>query len=129
MNIKNKQSNMPQMKTDIVFRTCIKPSSPTTPNRKTFKLSLLDQLSPAVHINITFFFPSDAATTSVADPDLEFSRKSQPGPAPRVGLPKPVPILVSPLLLNIKKQQHKSPSFFFFFMPNQGYIVLLAYII
>lgn len=66
---------MTQMKTQIVSRTCIKPSSPTPHNLKTFKLSLLDQLSPAIHGNMTFFFPADDAATT--DPDLEFSRKSQ----------------------------------------------------
>jgi hypothetical protein len=68
---------MTQMKTEIISRTCIKPSSPSPPNLKTFKLSLLDQLSPAIHGNMTFYFPSDAATSSATDHDLEFSRKSQ----------------------------------------------------
>jgi hypothetical protein len=49
------------------------------------------------------------------------------GLAPRVGLPKPIPILVTPLLLNIKIQ-HKSPKLFYFIflMSNQDYIMLLA---
>jgi hypothetical protein len=63
-----------QMKNEIISRTCIKPSSPTPPHLKNFKLSLLDQLLPNIHGNMTFFFPSVDAPT---DPDLEFSRKSQ----------------------------------------------------
>ena len=61
--------------TQIVSRTCIKPSSPTPHNLKTFKLSLLDQLSPPIHGNTTFFFHTDVGATT--DPNLEFSRKSQ----------------------------------------------------
>ncbi|KAE8055574.1 hypothetical protein FH972_012404 [Carpinus fangiana] len=62
------------MKNEIVSRTFIKPSSPTPPHLKNFKLSLLDQLLPAIHGNMTFFFPSFDSPT---DPDLEFSCKSQ----------------------------------------------------
>lgn len=65
---------MSEMKNEIVSRTCIKPSSPTPPHLKNFKLSLLDQLLPAIHGNMTFFFPSFDSPT---DPDLEFSHKSQ----------------------------------------------------
>ncbi|KAL4602164.1 hypothetical protein ACB092_10G033800 [Castanea dentata] len=65
---------MTQLKTQIVSRTCIKPSSPTPHNLKTFELSLLEQLSLPIHANTTFFFPANAITT---DPNLEFSRKSQ----------------------------------------------------
>jgi hypothetical protein len=65
---------MSEMKNEIVSRTCIKPSSPTPPHLKNFKLSLLDQLLPAIHGNMTFFFPSFDSPT---DLDLEFSCKSQ----------------------------------------------------
>ncbi|KAG7955769.1 hypothetical protein I3843_11G089000 [Carya illinoinensis] len=65
------------MKSEIISRTCIKPSSPTPPDIRTFKLSLLDQLSPAIHGNMTFFFPSAVFDVAVADPDSEFARKSQ----------------------------------------------------
>ncbi|XP_057431636.1 BAHD acyltransferase BIA1-like [Lotus japonicus] len=41
---------------EILHRKCIKPSTPTLSHLKTFKLSLLDQLSPDIHGNITFFF-------------------------------------------------------------------------
>nr|POE59694.1 vinorine synthase [Quercus suber] len=63
--------------TQIVSRTCIKPSSPTPHNLKTFKLSLLDQLSPPIHGNTTFFFPTDVQPLATTNPNLEFSRKSQ----------------------------------------------------
>ena len=62
--------------TQIVSRTCIKPSSPTPHNLKTFKLSLLDQLSLPIHGNTTFFFHADVGATTT-NPNLEFSRKSQ----------------------------------------------------
>ncbi|KAG6687775.1 hypothetical protein I3843_11G088900 [Carya illinoinensis] len=65
------------MKSEIISRTCIKPSSPTPPDLRTFKLSLLDQLSPAIQGNMTFFFPSAVFDVAVADPDSEFARKSQ----------------------------------------------------
>ena len=45
------------------------------------------------------------------------------GPAPRIGLPKPVSILVAPLLFNIKKKQKKTLYIYYQF---QGYIVLLT---
>ena len=44
------------------------------------------------------------------------------GPALRFGLPKPVPILVAYLLLNIKERQKKKKKI----IQNQGYIVLLV---
>ena len=49
-----------KIKTEIISRRCIKPKSPTPSHLKSFKLSLLDQLSPNVHSNITFFFPHNA---------------------------------------------------------------------
>ncbi|CAI8591488.1 unnamed protein product [Vicia faba] len=42
----------------------IKPSKPTPPNLKIFKLSLLDQLSPNIHGNSTFFFPNKYSSHS-----------------------------------------------------------------
>lgn len=62
------------IKNEIISRTLIKPSSTTPSHLKNFKLSLLDQLYPTIHGNITFFFPSKDAPT---DLDFEFSRKSQ----------------------------------------------------
>jgi hypothetical protein len=48
------------------------------------------------------------------------------GSAPRFGLPKPVPILIAYLLLNIKKKKkkkkkktHKSVIFFFFYAKSK----------
>ncbi|KAK8640008.1 hypothetical protein V6N13_138374 [Hibiscus sabdariffa] len=50
---------MIEIKSEIVSRQTIKPSTPTPPHLKTFKLSLLDQIFPAIHINMNFFYPSD----------------------------------------------------------------------
>ncbi|KAL4323543.1 hypothetical protein GQ457_11G021210 [Hibiscus cannabinus] len=49
---------MMEIMSEIVSRQTIKPSTPTPPHLKTFKLSLLDQISPAIHGNMTFFYPS-----------------------------------------------------------------------
>ncbi|KAL5550919.1 hypothetical protein UlMin_001095 [Ulmus minor] len=57
------------MKTEIISRICIKPSSPTPPHLKTYKLCLLDQISTAIHGNMTFFFPA-------ADLIADYSTKS-----------------------------------------------------
>jgi hypothetical protein len=48
--------------------------------------------------------------------DLENRELLDSGLAPRVGLPKPVPILVAPLLLNIKKNNIKVHHFLFYFI-------------
>lgn len=42
----------------IISREFIKPSSPTPPHLKTFKLSLLDQLIPAPYAPIVLFYPN-----------------------------------------------------------------------
>ncbi|XP_061337169.1 stemmadenine O-acetyltransferase-like [Gastrolobium bilobum] len=55
---------------EIKSRKCIKPSTSTPPHLKTFKLSLLDQLSPNIHGNMTLFYPYNHASES-------FSTKSQ----------------------------------------------------
>ncbi|KAK6262751.1 hypothetical protein QUC31_008567 [Theobroma cacao] len=65
---------MIEIKSEIVSRQTIKPSTPTPSDLKTFKLSLLDQLSPAVHGNMTFFYPSSNTMDSIGD---DFSEKSQ----------------------------------------------------
>ncbi|GMJ12485.1 hypothetical protein like AT3G30280 [Hibiscus trionum] len=50
---------MIEIKSEIVCRQSIKPSVPTPSHLKTFKLSLLDQISPPIHSNMNFFYPSD----------------------------------------------------------------------
>ncbi|OMO93117.1 Transferase [Corchorus olitorius] len=66
---------MMEIKSEIISRQAIKPSIPTPPHLKTFKLSLLDQISPSFHGNMTFFYPSNTtAIVSVAD---DFSEKSK----------------------------------------------------
>ncbi|GMJ12484.1 hypothetical protein like AT3G30280 [Hibiscus trionum] len=55
---------MIEIKPEIVCRQSMKPSTPTPPHLKTFKLSLLDQISPDIHGNMTFFYPSSSTNTS-----------------------------------------------------------------
>ncbi|XP_028754300.1 vinorine synthase-like [Neltuma alba] len=67
-----------KIKAEIISRRCIKPTSPTPSHLKSFKLSLLDQLSPNIYGNITFFFPYHAGAGTVDRPLLsDFSTKSQ----------------------------------------------------
>ncbi|KAF7810009.1 vinorine synthase-like [Senna tora] len=67
-----------RIRTEIVSGKCIKPTSPTPPHLKFFKLSLLDQLSPNIHHNFTLFFPSSSAASHGGDDPLsQFSSKSQ----------------------------------------------------
>ncbi|KAK7393117.1 hypothetical protein VNO78_21571 [Psophocarpus tetragonolobus] len=44
------------MKTEIVSKATIKPSSPTPHHLQNFKLSLLDQLAPSFYVPILFFY-------------------------------------------------------------------------
>ncbi|CAJ1963581.1 unnamed protein product [Sphenostylis stenocarpa] len=46
-----------EIKFEVEERKCIKPSTATPPHHKTFKLSLLDKLSPDIHGNMTLFYP------------------------------------------------------------------------
>ncbi|XP_024032661.1 BAHD acyltransferase At5g47980-like, partial [Morus notabilis] len=46
------------MKVDIIGREIIKPSSPTPSHLKTFKLSFLDQIVPAVYTSLVLFYPN-----------------------------------------------------------------------
>ncbi|KAI4315147.1 hypothetical protein L6164_027989 [Bauhinia variegata] len=64
---------MSEIKIEIISRNCIKPSTPTPPYLETFRLSLLDQLSPNIHGNSTFFYPYN----STNDPISEFSTRSK----------------------------------------------------
>ncbi|XP_028754299.1 BAHD acyltransferase BIA1-like [Neltuma alba] len=64
--------------TDIISRKCIKPTTSTPPHLKSFKLSLLDQLSPNIHGNMTLFYSSNAATGGGAGGPLsDYLAKSQ----------------------------------------------------
>ncbi|KAE8677569.1 FAM135B protein [Hibiscus syriacus] len=58
---------MIEIKSEIVSRQTIKPSTPTPSHLKTFKLSLLDQISPNIHGNMTFFYPSNNSSHSISD--------------------------------------------------------------
>ncbi|TYH06846.1 hypothetical protein ES288_A08G186100v1 [Gossypium darwinii] len=65
---------MIEIKSEIVSRQTIKPSTPTPPHLKTFKLSLLDQISPDIHGNMTFFYPSDSTTHSISNHHYFFEK-------------------------------------------------------
>ncbi|MED6119542.1 hypothetical protein PIB30_012731 [Stylosanthes scabra] len=58
------------MNLETISRKFIKPSSPTPPNLEIFNMSLLDQLSPNIHGNMTLFYPHKT-------PAQQFSVKSQ----------------------------------------------------
>ncbi|KAJ7964779.1 vinorine synthase-like [Quillaja saponaria] len=69
---------MMDMKTEIISRKCIKPSSPTPPHLKTFKLSLLDQITPDLHNNMTFFFSASQSGDHNHNHTIsQFTTKSQ----------------------------------------------------
>ncbi|KAE8720223.1 Root phototropism protein [Hibiscus syriacus] len=61
---------MVEIKSEIVSRQSIRPSHPTPSHLKTFKLPLLDQISPNIHGNMTFFYPSDNTSHSTSDHDF-----------------------------------------------------------
>ncbi|KAJ8645025.1 hypothetical protein MRB53_006773 [Persea americana] len=43
-------------KVEVISKELIKPSSPTPPHLRSFKLSLLDQLAPPIYIPMIFFY-------------------------------------------------------------------------
>ncbi|KAK4789321.1 hypothetical protein SAY86_020640 [Trapa natans] len=45
-----------EVKVEIIKRETIRPSSPTSPELKTFQLSLFDQISPAVYVPLLLFY-------------------------------------------------------------------------
>ncbi|XP_041020376.1 stemmadenine O-acetyltransferase-like [Juglans microcarpa x Juglans regia] len=65
------------MEVEITSKECIKPSSPTPPNLKTQKLSLLDQLMPAVYYPTILFYPMNQSTGCACSDDVEYSQRSQ----------------------------------------------------
>jgi hypothetical protein len=57
-----------KMEVEIISKECIKPSSPTPPSLKTYKLSLLDQVVPSAYIPMIFFYPMNKSIShSVVD--------------------------------------------------------------
>ncbi|XP_059461004.1 stemmadenine O-acetyltransferase-like [Corylus avellana] len=52
-----------KMEVEIISEECIKPSSPTPPNLRTHKLSLLDQFIPSLYIPIILFYPMNQSTS------------------------------------------------------------------
>ncbi|PON64752.1 Transferase [Parasponia andersonii] len=53
------------MAVKIVRRETIKPSSPTPPNLKIFKLSFLDQIAPPVYTSLVLFYPTMHNTDNI----------------------------------------------------------------
>ncbi|TYJ34772.1 hypothetical protein E1A91_A05G192400v1 [Gossypium mustelinum] len=67
------------MEVEIISTQLVKPSSPTPPHLKIFKLSLLDQLIPAPYAPTILFYPMDYDSTSHLEMDpnrFELLKKS-----------------------------------------------------
>lgn len=61
---------------EVISKECIKPSSPIPFHLKTHKLSLLDQIVPAIYTPITLFYPREQGSSSIADTDIVSERSS-----------------------------------------------------
>jgi shikimate O-hydroxycinnamoyltransferase len=55
-----------EMEVKMISKECIKPSSPTPPNLKTHRLSLLDQFGSSGYIPVIFFYPMNQSTSNAA---------------------------------------------------------------
>ncbi|XP_059462081.1 stemmadenine O-acetyltransferase-like [Corylus avellana] len=64
------------MEVKIISKECIKPSSPTPPNLKTHRLSLLDQFSSFGYIPVIFFYPMNQSISNNAAVDHIVSQRS-----------------------------------------------------
>ncbi|KAH7857480.1 hypothetical protein Vadar_013177 [Vaccinium darrowii] len=53
-----------EVKVEVISRDTIKPSSPTPPNLRHYRLSFLDQIAPACFIPFFHFYPHTPTTTS-----------------------------------------------------------------
>lgn len=53
------------MSVKILSSEVIKPSTPTPPHLRTFKLSLIDQLSPIAYIQLTLFYPNNTSNNNI----------------------------------------------------------------
>ncbi|KAH7838502.1 hypothetical protein Vadar_027347 [Vaccinium darrowii] len=51
--------------TPVITKETVTPSSPTSPHLRTFKLSLLDQLTPFHYVNLLLFFTTNPNTAGV----------------------------------------------------------------
>ncbi|KAJ9176245.1 hypothetical protein P3X46_011580 [Hevea brasiliensis] len=58
------------MKVEIIHKETIKPSSPTPPDLKTVKLSLLDQFTPVSYIPLILFYPACAERSQMLKTSL-----------------------------------------------------------
>ncbi|GAA0185905.1 hypothetical protein LIER_33193 [Lithospermum erythrorhizon] len=64
------------MNIEILSRETIKPSIPTNDVRKTWKISLLDQFSPALYVPVLFFYNSKLSNPIISSPVLDLLKKS-----------------------------------------------------
>lgn len=62
-----------KMKIEIIKTETIKPSSPTPPHLKTFKLCLLDQFQPVVYGPVAYFYPAKNVTSGKRSKQLKKS--------------------------------------------------------
>lgn len=53
------------MEVQVISREYIKPSSPTPTHLKTFKISLLDQLTPPAYVPTVFYYPISEANYNI----------------------------------------------------------------
>ncbi|KAE8056062.1 hypothetical protein FH972_012860 [Carpinus fangiana] len=65
------------MEVEIISKECIKPSSPTPPNLKTYKLSLLDQVHSSIYIPVVLFYPMNESTSHSVNVADIISQRSQ----------------------------------------------------
>ncbi|KAL8514963.1 hypothetical protein ACS0TY_013882 [Phlomoides rotata] len=65
-----------KMEGEIVSKECIKPSSPTPENKKTYKLSLFDQIVPPIYVPLVLYFPNPDLNTSAISETLKQSLSS-----------------------------------------------------
>ncbi|XP_059459549.1 stemmadenine O-acetyltransferase-like [Corylus avellana] len=66
-----------KMEVEIISKQCIKPSSPTPPNLKTYKLSLLDQVHSSIYIPVTLYYPMNESTSHSVNVADIISQRSQ----------------------------------------------------
>ena len=74
----HESGEMVRIDIEIVSREIIKPSSPIVQHKKPYKLSLLDQLTPATYSSIIFFYPNmnDVNSNSITKTRTDHLKKS-----------------------------------------------------
>jgi hypothetical protein len=75
--MENSSNNSYEITLEKLNTILIKPSKPTPSHLQNFKLSLLDQLSPNIHGNTTFFYPNHSNNNNNHNHFSDFSNKSK----------------------------------------------------